>query len=226
MDGITCFNTTFVTVLLKYNMLHNNKNLCFNTTFVTVLYNGNCQGGVCCWCFNTTFVTVLFTAKKVQKRTYGFQYNFCYCSISRCFKCLIKGSVSIQLLLLFYWWEHLELPCCHPVSIQLLLLFYKGNRTVLRSCYIVSIQLLLLFYSDGKPSAYYSQSFQYNFCYCSIRNYFKVNTERDRFNTTFVTVLSAFLLVSYFGSMSILWAQKVELFSQHNICRENYFLGC
>ena len=28
------------------------------------------------------------------------------------------------------------------------------------------------------------------------------------------------------GSMSILWAQKVELFSQHNICRENYFLGC
>ena len=127
-----------------------------------------------------------------------FQYNFCYCSISRCFKCLIKGSVSIQLLLLFYWWEHLELPCCHPVSIQLLLLFYKGNRTVLRSCYIVSIQLLLLFYSDGKPSAYYSQSFQYNFCYCSIRNYFKVNTERDRFNTTFVTVLSAFLLVSYF----------------------------
>lgn len=30
----------------------------------------------------------------------------------------------------------------------------------------------------------------------------------------------------YSGSMSILWAQKVELFSQHNICRENYFLGC
>lgn len=29
-----------------------------------------------------------------------------------------------------------------------------------------------------------------------------------------------------YGSMSILWAQKVELFSQHNICRENYFLGC
>ena len=28
------------------------------------------------------------------------------------------------------------------------------------------------------------------------------------------------------GSMSILWTQKVELFSQHNICRENYFLGC
>ena len=28
------------------------------------------------------------------------------------------------------------------------------------------------------------------------------------------------------GSMSILWTQKVELFSRHNICRENYFLGC
>ena len=26
------------------------------------------------------------------------------------------------------------------------------------------------------------------------------------------------------GSMSILWAQKVELFSQHNICREELFL--
>ena len=34
------------------------------------------------------------------------------------------------------------------------------------------------------------------------------------------------LLQSQIGSMSILWAQKVELFSQHNICRENYFLGC
>ena len=33
-------------------------------------------------------------------------------------------------------------------------------------------------------------------------------------------------LIEYIGSMSILWAQKVELFSQHNICRENYFLGC
>ena len=31
---------------------------------------------------------------------------------------------------------------------------------------------------------------------------------------------------THHGSMSILWAQKVELFSQHNICRENYFLGC
>lgn len=33
-------------------------------------------------------------------------------------------------------------------------------------------------------------------------------------------------LVEINGSMSILWTQKVELFSQHNICRENYFLGC
>ncbi len=33
-------------------------------------------------------------------------------------------------------------------------------------------------------------------------------------------------LAAIIGSMSILWAQKVELFSQHNICRENYFLGC
>ena len=32
--------------------------------------------------------------------------------------------------------------------------------------------------------------------------------------------------ITHIGSMSILWAQKVELFSQHNICRENYFLGC
>jgi fructose-bisphosphate aldolase class II len=30
----------------------------------------------------------------------------------------------------------------------------------------------------------------------------------------------------FVGSMSILWTQKVELFSQHNICRENYFLCC
>ena len=28
------------------------------------------------------------------------------------------------------------------------------------------------------------------------------------------------------GAMSIPWTQKVELFSQHNICRENYFLCC
>ena len=26
------------------------------------------------------------------------------------------------------------------------------------------------------------------------------------------------------GAMSIPWTQKVELFSQHSICRENYFL--
>ena len=26
------------------------------------------------------------------------------------------------------------------------------------------------------------------------------------------------------GAMSIPWTQEVELFSQHNICRENYFL--
>ena len=28
------------------------------------------------------------------------------------------------------------------------------------------------------------------------------------------------------GAMSIPWTQKVELFSQHSICRENYFLCC
>ena len=41
-----------------------------------------------------------------------------------------------------------------------------------------------------------------------------------------VQAIGLALLVLFFGSMSILWAQKVELFSQHNICRENYFLGC
>ena len=38
--------------------------------------------------------------------------------------------------------------------------------------------------------------------------------------------LSHVIAYSHGGSMSILWTQKVELFSQHNICRENYFLGC
>ena len=33
-------------------------------------------------------------------------------------------------------------------------------------------------------------------------------------------------LVAKGGAMSIPWTQKVELFSQHSICRENYFLCC
>ena len=32
------------------------------------------------------------------------------------------------------------------------------------------------------------------------------------------------LKITSCGAMSIPWTQKVELFSQHNICRENYFL--
>ena len=41
-----------------------------------------------------------------------------------------------------------------------------------------------------------------------------------------IAALPAITHIALGGSMSILWAQKVELFSQHNICRENYFLGC
>ena len=42
----------------------------------------------------------------------------------------------------------------------------------------------------------------------------------------FKRIVIEFVNIKQPGSMSILWAQKVELFSQHNICRENYFLGC
>ena len=40
--------------------------------------------------------------------------------------------------------------------------------------------------------------FQYNFCYCSIMTGLRFVEKFFCFNTTFVTVLSAFLLVSYF----------------------------
>ena len=56
----------------------------------------------------------------------------------------------------------------------------------------------------------------------AISNSFK--TMQEAFNTVFQVIPLHPTLEN--GSMSILWAQKVELFSQHNICRENYFLGC
>ena len=106
--------------------------------------------------------------------------------------------VSIQLLLLFYselkeagnpnrsfnttfvtvlYYLYCNFLCHVFVSIQLLLLFY-GNlfcRNIL--ILAVSIQLLLLFYDS---------------CF------FTPSCLQISFNTTFVTVLSAFLLVSYF----------------------------
>ena len=58
-----------------------------------------------------------------------------------------------------------------------------------------------------------------------------VHVLRDKFKGKFIyhldqIYLSNNLYIPKGGSMSILWTQKVELFSQHNICRENYFLGC
>ena len=37
-------------------------------------------------------------------------------------------------------------------------------------------------------------------------------------------LLAIIYIPAGYGAMSIPWTQKVELFSQHSICRENYFL--
>ncbi len=53
----------------------------FNTTFVTVLWSAGQDQSISCTGFNTTFVTVLYHEFTEAELTALFQYNFCYCSI-------------------------------------------------------------------------------------------------------------------------------------------------
>ena len=98
----------------------------FNTTFVTVLLYIISSASVGTPSFNTTFVTVLLIPVIWM---------------------VLRIAVSIQLLLLFYTW----------------------NLIQLQSLTTVSIQLLLLFYEDQEALYWWLWWFQYNFCYCSIR---------------------------------------------------------
>ena len=118
-----------------------------------------------------------------------FQYNFCYCSISTDMERFARWWVSIQLLLLFYqvdWPQGLK---DSDVSIQLLLLFYFWQTLQHGLLQSVSIQLLLLFYLSSIFSPIPLLMFQYNFCYCSIRQVLLICLNFHCFNTTFVTVL-------------------------------------
>ena len=120
--------------------------------------------------FNTTLVTVLFILTTIGSKNKKFQYNSCYCSINSsawnvspfaqfqynsCYcSILIKNLLELVLL---------------PVSIQLLLLFYRKAESGLAGEDYVSIQLLLLFYVAIAGKLSNNATFQYNSCYCSIR---------------------------------------------------------
>ena len=162
----------------------------FNTTFVTVLCCSRFFILLSYPCFNTTFVTVLSVQIWNDLQDDEFQYNFCYCSIR--LSSLYKSRptlVSIQLLLLFYivdWPQGLK---DSDVSIQLLLLFYFWQTLQHGLLQSVSIQLLLLFYLSSIFSPIPLLMFQYNFCYCSIRQVLLICLNFHCFNTTFVTVL-------------------------------------
>ena len=167
--------------------------------------------------FNTTFVTVLLTyLYRLHYSVLPFQYNFCYCSMPL-IPLFIKGHLRFntafvivlsapefaqnELLTLFQY------SFCY-CSIYLLI----GVKILVK----VSIQLLLLFYifCRGWYAIFIRVSIQLLllFYYATFNDYEWDNGFQYNF--------------CYCGSMSILWTQKVELFSQHNICRENYFLGC
>ena len=78
---------------------------------------------------------------------YMFQYNFCYCSIKQVG---VRQVISQRFNTTF-----------------VTVLFRRKAIGILFT--IVSIQLLLLFYPELLQSEHRTRSFQYNFCYCSIR---------------------------------------------------------
>jgi len=76
------------------------------------------------------------------------------------------------------------------------------------------IPLLLYSFRWNIEISYYEQKMFWSFCSYMVRSCKGIETLVNLIN------------ISYCGAMSIPWAQKVELFSQHSICRENYFLCC
>ena len=119
------FNTTFVTVLLISGMFQQLQCHCFNTTFVTVLCHFRLLCGRWQPCFNTTFVTVLYCWHR---------------------DIIPPWSVSIQLLLLFYWtmWPGIKSIKRRFNTTFVTVLLSWGKQSTYH--HLVSIQLLLLFY--------------------------------------------------------------------------------
>ena len=128
-------------------------------------------------------------------------------------------DVSIQLLLLFY----LRLRKCRSVHMGFNTTFVTVLLVVVSSallkaafqynfCYcsigesiwnypaVIPFQYNFCYCSIKAIEPFYVPVtlFQYNFCYCSIQTESHRHTIHNRFNTTFVTVLSAFFLFSYF----------------------------
>ena len=97
----------------------------------------------------------------------SFQYNFCYCSISN------WNTVMNRM---------------NSFNTTFVTVLCK-RRYRFFSCISVSIQLLLLFYKNLLTTSPMVNSFQYNFCYCSIESRVKASVDYIGFNTTFVTVL-------------------------------------